>query len=256
MSDVTAAASAMGLPEALVERSVEARAAASGVSVDDLLTEWAGGEAAPAPASSAEAEPAPTEEPEQTPAETPTPEPVAPEVVVEVPAEPAPAPEARPTGPYKPPVLVGARDNPLTVFAGAVGLFIIVVMVGLVGPSLPIEEAGARSSDLPYTDAALDGQHVYESIGCAACHTQMVRPIVADIGLGPVALSDTNQVLGSTRFGPDLSDIGSRMTSSQIEAIIGGLGDHPTQSLQDADLSDLVAYLTESAISPETEEES
>ena len=52
MSDLGAAAAALGVPESLVERSVAARASASGVSVDELLTEWAGGEAAPKPAAS------------------------------------------------------------------------------------------------------------------------------------------------------------------------------------------------------------
>jgi cytochrome c553 len=90
---------------------------------------------------------------------------------------------------------------------------------------------------------------VFLVTGCGACHTQMVRPVVADVGLGPVTLNDTNQVLGTRRFGPDLSDVGSRVTASQIEAIIGGLGDHPAQSLGEADLGDLVAYLSESVTS-------
>ena len=44
MSDsLSAAANALGAPEALVKRSAEARAKASGVSVDDILSAWAGG---------------------------------------------------------------------------------------------------------------------------------------------------------------------------------------------------------------------
>ena len=50
---LSAAASALGAPEAIVKRSAEARAKASGVSVDEILAAWAGGEtvttAAPAP---------------------------------------------------------------------------------------------------------------------------------------------------------------------------------------------------------------
>ena len=51
----------MGAPEALVKRSAEARAKASGVSVDDILSAWAGGGSvavATAPAPSTPAEPA------------------------------------------------------------------------------------------------------------------------------------------------------------------------------------------------------
>ena len=42
-----AAAAAMGLPEALVQRSAAARAAETGQSVDEILAAWAGGEALP-----------------------------------------------------------------------------------------------------------------------------------------------------------------------------------------------------------------
>ena len=48
MSDLAAAAAAMGVPETLVKRSAEARAKATGASVDEILAAWAGG--APAPA--------------------------------------------------------------------------------------------------------------------------------------------------------------------------------------------------------------
>jgi mono/diheme cytochrome c family protein len=137
----------------------------------------------------------------------------------------------------------------MNVLAGVVALFLIVVLVGLIGPSIPVEIQGARTSDLAYSEAALHGQEVFLVTGCGACHSQMVRPVVADVGLGPVTLNDTNQALGARRFGPDLSDVGSRVTASQIEAIIGGLGDHPAQSLGEADLSDLVAYLSESVTS-------
>jgi len=257
MSDLAAAAVAMGLPEALVERSAQARAAASGASVDDLLTEWSGGEAAP----TATPPPAPEEKPAEESAEAlPTPEPTpttAPEIVVDVPQSPAPAIEPAPTGPYKPPVLVGAKDNPMTVLAGVVGLFLIVMMVAIVGPSISIDDPGARSSALPYSADAFDGQDIYLSTGCSACHTQMVRPVVADVGLGAVSLNDSNQVLGARRFGPDLSDVGSRLTSAQIEATIAGLGDHPSVSLGSDDLADLVAYLSESmtTVAPVGEEE-
>lgn len=264
MADVSAAADAMGLPEALVERSVEARAAASGSSVDDLLAAWAGGEAPPSPPDDKPAEGAdePAEETaeetaEPDVAEEPAPdreEAAPPEIVVDAPGEPAPAPAAAPAGPYKPPVLVGAKDNPTMVFAGAIFLFLITVMVGLVGPSIPFDEPGARTSDIDFSAAALEGQEIYLSVGCASCHTQMVRPIIADVGLGPVTLDDANLVLGTRRFGPDLANVGSRLTASQIEATVGGLGDHPAQSLAADDLQSLVAYLVESSTSqPEGE---
>jgi mono/diheme cytochrome c family protein len=152
-------------------------------------------------------------------------------------------------------VLVGKADNPIAVLAGVLGLFLAVFLVGLVGPALPVDEPGARSSDLPYTETAVHGRQVYQSVGCAACHTQMIRPVVADVGLGAVTLSDSNEVLGTRRFGPDLSDAGTRLSSSQIEAIVTGFGGHAALSLSSDDLESLVAYLVESTTSAAGEDE-
>lgn len=245
MSDLATAAAALGLPEALVERSAAARAAETGQSVDDIYAAWAGGEAPPAPAPTKEPE-APEEAAEEPEAE-PEPESATPEVVIDVPPTPAePAAAPAPAGPYKPPVLVGKKDNPMTVVFAALGLFFIVVMVGLVGPSIPFDSPGARTSDLSYSDAAVEGRGIYLELGCVSCHTQMVRPVVADVGLGAVTLNDTNQVLGTRRFGPDLSDVGARVSGSQLEAIVAGLGEHPAHSLGSEDMAALVAYLSES----------
>lgn len=81
MSDLSAAAEALGVPEAIVQRSAAARAAETGMTVDEVLAAWAGGgSVAGAPAT------------EQA---TPEPEPeTAPEAAAETEAEGAPAPEA------------------------------------------------------------------------------------------------------------------------------------------------------------------
>lgn len=254
MSDLSAAAAAaLGVPEAIVMRSAAARAAETGMTVDEVLGAWAGGDSVGAPPPPAAAN-EPADEASQPAAE---PAPVAaPEVVIEVPtaatlapAAPAPAPSG------KPPVLIGEPDNPRSVLIAALGLFVAVLLVGLVGPSIPTENPGARSSDLPHSEAGLRGRELYLNLGCASCHSQMVRPIVADVGLGAVSLNDSNQVLGSRRFGPDLSDIGARMSGTQIEATILGDSGHPGTSLSGDDLDDLVAYLVESVTTaPESEE--
>ena len=65
MSDlVNKVAEILNAPVDLVQRSAEARAAASGISVDDVLSSWAGGEsvAASAPKEEAPVEEAPVEE--------------------------------------------------------------------------------------------------------------------------------------------------------------------------------------------------
>ncbi len=245
MSDapLAAAAAALGMPEDLVRRSAEARAAEAGTSVEEILNAWAGGEAIAATPPSAPEPPPSVEVSSEQPAQQAD---VAPEIDIEIPPGPTASVAAEPPGTYQPPVLVGARDKPGTIILGAIVLFLVVFMMGLVGPSLATEEPGARTSEIPYSQAAFDGQQIYVTLGCAACHTQLVRPVVADVGLGAVTLNDTNQVMGDRRFGPDLSDIGTRMTVSQLEAIIAGGGGHAPHRLADSDMDALVAYLSES----------
>ena len=63
MSDlVNKVAELLNAPVDLVQRSAEARAQASGVSVDDVLNSWAGGENVAASAAPAPKEEAPVEE--------------------------------------------------------------------------------------------------------------------------------------------------------------------------------------------------
>ena len=92
---LSAAAAAMGLPETLVQRSAEARAAEAGSSPDEILAAWAGGEAV---AAAATADP-PTQEPAAVSAE-PAPEAAPTEVSIETPA----APIAQPTGTTRAPI--------------------------------------------------------------------------------------------------------------------------------------------------------
>ena len=246
MSDLSAAAAALGLPEELVQRSAEARSSETGATVDDVLAAWAGG--APPPAASPTSPPSEVQAPSGSPSDNGDieHEPKAPEITIAIP-EPPPVVPVAPPGPHKPPVLVGSRDNPMTVLFGAVALFVLVVLVGLVGPSLQAETPGALSSDLPYSELAIDGQDLYGNLGCAACHTQMVRPVIADVGLGAATLNDSNQVLGTRRFGPDLSNVGSRATATELQATVEGqLSGHSTYNLDSQDMSALVAYLSES----------
>ena len=252
MSDLLAAAAeSMGLPEPIVQRSAEARAAETGMTTDEVLSAWAGGKTVTGPSSpateadeAAETDEAPVsgeEAPE--PAPSPTEAPAQPESQPAAMAAPPPA-----VYPTKPPILVGAGDNPMTIVFAAIGLFIAVFLIGVVGSSVGEEERGARSSEVAYTAAAEDGRQLYASLGCAACHTQMVRPITSDVGLGAVTLSDSNQVLGTRRFGPDLFDVGNRMSRSQIEAVISGFDGHSDAGISSGDLADLVSYLTETSV--------
>jgi cbb3-type cytochrome oxidase cytochrome c subunit len=134
----------------------------------------------------------------------------------------------------------------MKVFAGAVAIFLVVLLVGLLGPAAPIATPGVRTSNIDFSPQAVEGKAIYANQGCASCHTQMIRPVVADVGLGAATLNDTNQILGLRRFGPDLADVGSRLDAAQLTAIVTGSGGHPSTGLGGDDLDALVAYLSES----------
>lgn len=98
MSDyLSAAAAAMGLPEVLVQRSAEARAAETGASVDEVLQAWAGGGQAPAPSPAEEQVEDAAAEDETAAQPAPEPEVAAPvaAAVETPPAQPAPSAPTR-----------------------------------------------------------------------------------------------------------------------------------------------------------------
>jgi cytochrome c oxidase cbb3-type subunit I/II len=73
---------------------------------------------------------------------------------------------------------------------------------------------GDDSRDYASGSAELTGRNLYISEGCAECHTQSVRPIGTDVGLGPVSqpgdyVHERPVLLGAVRGGPDLMHIAS-----------------------------------------------
>ena len=103
--------------------------------------------------------------------------------------------------------------------AGTVGIFAMVALFAFV---LPLFEAGHRDptaladSVRSYDDDVLaQGRLVYLAEGCWYCHTQEVRGIVTDVGLGSVAqpgdyANEAPTTAGIVRLGPDLMFAGSR----------------------------------------------
>lgn len=252
MSQLSAAALALNAPESIVQRSAEARSKATGVPVEDVLAAWAGGGAAPSGAA-----PPP---PSVTPASPATPPAAAPQqsqpapVVTPPVAMPAAVPETLTTRsvmvaePVDPPILVGRRENPFTVMLGAAALLLLAIVIGVFVPGQPEPGNGVRTSNLALSTEALAGRDRYLAENCAACHTQQVRPIAADAGeTEKVSLSDSNQVLGSRRYGPDLANVGARLDAGTIEGILEGANNHPSYASLDAnEMAGLIAYLSES----------
>ena len=113
---------------------------------------------------------------------------------------------------------------------GIVGAFAVVAVVMVLVPAL---DSGVTAETIlaetvrsyPDGSAVADGRAIYVREGCVACHTQSVRPIVTDVGLGPVSVAgdyvnEAPALIGTQRLGPDLMHVGSRIEDP------GGLGDH------------------------------
>ncbi|BCE00668.1 cytochrome-c oxidase, cbb3-type subunit II [Marinicellulosiphila megalodicopiae] len=95
------------------------------------------------------------------------------------------------------------------------GLVEIVPLFGLDETSDPIE--GLE----PYTALQLEGRDIYIREGCHVCHTQMVRPLRAEVerfGAPSQAgeyIYDHPFLWGSKRTGPDLHRVGTREYSDE-----------------------------------------
>jgi cbb3-type cytochrome c oxidase subunit II len=73
---------------------------------------------------------------------------------------------------------------------------------------------GDEVRQYPAGSIELDGRNLYISEGCVQCHTQNVRPVGTDVGLGPVTVAgdlvhENPTLVGSTRAGPDLMHVAS-----------------------------------------------
>jgi hypothetical protein len=252
---LAAAAEKMGMPESLVMRSAEAKAKAQGVSVDDLLREWAGGEAAQpsaAPAADAPAAAPAEAAPAAAPATEPTPVPAA------VAAPPRRHVIAK-KDPDAAPVLEVERDSHVGMLATIVTLVAIGAVLAALLPTQAVRQEVNDSigSQPNYSNQAIAGRGIYLAEGCWTCHSMVVRATATDYGLGPVTTpKDVAPLAGETfgvrRIGPDLSHIGSRLDPALILSYLedpGVAGDgarHPHYGyLSDDELGDLTAFLVE-----------
>ncbi len=271
MSDLlTAAAAALGAPEDLVERSAHARAEADGTTYEAVLSGWAGGTPAPPPTAvtaqpeTATSAPEASSEPPPRPAAAPAPPTAIPAFSAPVETQPAVV-VAAPAPSKATPVLVGARFRPLQTWIILAGLFLLSLVITLIGPFNTGGDFRHLVSDESLSSLGETGRSVYLNQGCGYCHTQLVRPVLADVGLGPVtetfADSLRSATFGVQRIGPDLAHVGSR-PSYQDEEAEASVADfrtlltHPEQVFPDGihpsyahlspeDMEALVTYLVE-----------
>ena len=107
------------------------------------------------------------------------------------------------------------RNTGLLVF----GILVVASIGGLVQvlPTTLDDSLSAPSKDVvPYTPLELIGRDIYIRESCSVCHSQQVRPLLAEVKrYGPYARSgefayDRPFLWGSKRTGPDLHRVGGK----------------------------------------------
>ncbi len=138
-----------------------------------------------------------------------------------------------------------------------IGAFILVVLLpsfesDAATPTILADESRIY---LENSDTAI-GRDIYISEGCMYCHTQVVRPIVTDLGLGAVSepgdyAHEEPVMFGVARMGPDLmhvGDVGDRGVTT-VEYLRDPRAERPWSTmpsysyLSTADLEALAAYM-------------
>ena len=249
MSDlVNKVAELLNAPVDLVQRSAEARAQASGVSVDDVLNSWAGGESVAASSAPAPKEEAPVEVVEDTVEETTEVEVVeeskAQDFIEEVVEE----------------VVELKNESSLAFISGVLLIGIFTFIFAFLIPknqSISAVESSLNNS-VSVTSEVLRGAEIYGELNCQSCHTQNVRTLIPDTQNGKVlknkyASAALIKNVGTIRLGPDLSTNGTREPTNNSQWLKRYLTDsssvnrdipHPNYGfLDDIDMEYLVTYL-------------
>ncbi len=141
----------------------------------------------------------------------------------------------------------------IALLAGIGAFFLVVFLPALESdaatPTILADESRIYADN---SDAAI-GRDIYISEGCAYCHTQSVRPIVTDLGLGAVSAPgdyahEEPVLFGVARMGPDLMHVGSR-GGTTVAHLQNPRAERPWSTmpsydyLSTADLEALVAYV-------------
>jgi cytochrome c oxidase cbb3-type subunit 2 len=109
------------------------------------------------------------------------------------------------------------EKNPILLLIMATGAILVGTIITMVLPFAWVNtEADRIESVTPYTALQQEGRDIYIREGCNNCHTQTVRPLVAEvIRYGDYSKSgefvyDRPFLWGSKRTGPDLARLGGK----------------------------------------------
>ena len=253
MSELLAkVAEILGAPESLVQRSAEARAEASGNTVDEVLQSWAGGE------SIASSAPPTAEAPvEEVKEEAP-------------PAAEAPVEEVKEVADETVHEVVEQVIEEETVelkkessLAFIMGVATVAIFTYFFAFSIPKNQsadlvAESLNNEIIVSQEVLKGAEVYNQLNCQSCHTQNVRLLIPDSQNGKVLKNKfANEIIikntGLLRLGPDLSTSATREPTNNSKWLARYLTDsasvrdeipHPNYDFLSAtDLDYLLTYL-------------
>ncbi|HSM02227.1 MAG TPA: cbb3-type cytochrome c oxidase subunit I [Acidimicrobiia bacterium] len=116
----------------------------------------------------------------------------------------------------------------------AILLFGIAVLGAFILPAIDADRPATLLADTSrlYEEGSVQdrGRELYVSEGCWYCHTQQVRAIVTDVGLGQVSSAgdyahDPPGTLGVQRVGPDLAHAGQREGTGSASFVLNHLID-------------------------------
>ena len=140
------------------------------------------------------------------------------------------------------------------------GLLVILIVVAIsfatlveIVPLIYTKEVNQPLPNMkPWTALELEGRDIYIREGCHVCHTQMVRPLRAEVErYGPYSRAaesawDHPFLWGSKRTGPDLARVGGRYSDDwQREHLIN------PQSLVPESVMPPFAWLAKNDVNPE-----
>ncbi|MBL6628725.1 MAG: cbb3-type cytochrome c oxidase subunit II [Candidatus Actinomarina sp.] len=258
MSDlVNKVAEILNAPVDLVQRSAEARAAASGVSVEDVLNSWAGGESVAASASPA---------PEKEVSVEEVVEEVSVEEVVEETVEERTEEFIKEAEPQEfieevvEEIVELKNESALSFISGVLLVGLFTFLFAFVIPKNQATDivSDSLNNSVSASNEVIKGAEVYAELNCQSCHTQNVRTLIPDTQNGKVLKNKfANETLinnvGNIRLGPDLSTSATREPTNNSQWLTRYLSDstsvnrdipHPSYDfLDDDDLEYLITYL-------------
>ena len=241
----------LNAPESLVQRSAEARAEASGKSVDEVLQSWAGGESVAAVEKTAE-EPAPVQE--ETPVEELT---TTDESSIDIQKDDD---EEIVQLLIEEELVEAKKESSFALLMGVIGVVVFTYLFAFSIPKQQSEDLVLESlnNSVRVSEEILEGATIYNQLNCQSCHTQNVRVLIPDSQNGKVLknrFANRNLILntGLLRLAPDLSTLASREPTNDGVWLKKYLTDptsvkeeipHPSINfLNEQDLDYLITYL-------------